>query len=289
MVPLVPSWSLLLLDWIGLYTTSSAGVVHATAGRTIWSVFCCFDASQTLDDCLQMLAPGPGGLPSNADTAAPSQQLLSSSMAALQQQPTPQPRRPDSRRDGGVHAHRSQAHRLPLEGPPAVVLHQQQQQQQQQRCSAAERYAMARSQAASQHGVVPPSHVSQRTSGAQQPAVATQQMRNGSNHSGTVPRCPPSGLQASGGGERLTPRAGDSAGTALQRSVNQLAGPGLPLVMVDERPALADATNAGRAFAAAAPHPIAICQPVQRHLSVRSTLPEQTDDEDMLLDGLDDC
>lgn len=147
---------------------------------------------------------------------------------------------------------------------------------------------MARSQAASQHALVPPAHVSQRASGAQRPAVAMQQMRHGSSQAGAAFRCPPSGTQASAGRERLTPRTGDSAGAALQRSGNQSADPRLPLVIVDARPALADATNAGPAFAAAAPHPMAICQPVRRHLSVRSTLPEQTDDEDMLLDGLDD-
>ena len=146
---------------------------------------------------------------------------------------------------------------------------------------------MARSQAASQRAVVPPAHVSQRTSGVQRPAVAMQQMRHGSNQAGAASRCPTNGTQASGG-ERLTPRAEDSAGAALQRSGDQNADPGLPLVMVDARPALADATNAERAFVAADPHAMAICQPVRQHLSVRSTLPEQTDDENMLLDGLDD-
>jgi hypothetical protein len=147
---------------------------------------------------------------------------------------------------------------------------------------------MARSQAASQHAVVPPAHISQRASGAQRPAVAMQQMRYGSSQSGAASRCPLSGTQASGGGGRLTPSAGDSAGAVLQGSGIETPDPGLPLVMVDARPALADATNAGPVFAAAAPHPMAICQPMRRHLSVRSTLPEQTDDEDMLLDGLDD-
>ena len=78
---------------------------------------------------------------------------------------------------------------------------------------------------------------------------------------------------------------GDPACAALLRSGSQSSDPGLPLVALGVRPALADATNAGPA---AAPHPMAICQPTRRHLSVRSTLPEQTDDEDMLLDGLDD-
>lgn len=243
----------------------------------------------------QVLPPDPGGLPSQAGTAvaAPSQQLVTSSALAVQQQQ--QQQRTAAHGSGGRGANSAP---LQLEGPvasqrqrhsqrrqqsqqqqhsqPSSQLHSQprqdaldpaptqEQRRQAQQRAAAEQYARARSQAAQPAAAprlqAPSLRLPPRGTGRDQSTCSIQR---------------PSACQLQASAEAADPADGRQSTGAAQ----------LPLV--PPRPVFADATNGGGGRLSGAEPPTAACQQLRHHLSVQSSLPE--DNEDMLLDGLDEC
>lgn len=262
--------------------------------------------------CLQVLPPDPDGLPSQAGTAvvapAPSQQLVVASSLAMQQQQRACAASSGGRSGGGQglnpSARQPPSQLLRLEGPAATqrtsqqlrpsAQHQHQQQQgledpaaaqerqrQAARRTAAEQYALARSQASAQRPPAPHSGSSQRPGSSQhQPAIALP----GSQGQAAFPQQTATCSQHGSDGQRQA-----SAGMAAARSDSQRGAAEAPLALPlgPPRPVFADATNAGAATpAAAAPQPIVMCQQPLQHFSFQSAAPD--DSEDTLLDGLDD-
>lgn len=271
--------------------------------------------------CAQVVPPDPGGLPSQAGIAVPPQPLARAAAGggggSLLQLEGP----PAGQSCAGPSSQQQQSQRRQTQSqqrPPQDGVAAQERQRLDQRRRAAEEYARAASHAAASPSMMAarqrqqPEQPASPSAGGQMPicqdptsreAAASRPQAQGVSR-GPAPRSQqPHATQGGGGGDcaapvlqsligssqhaKATQGAGRQRGPFAAAPISVAGGGGAPGRV--PRPVFADATNAGAARGALPPPP-QTCRPPsgQQHLTVQSSVGCRTDDEDILLDGLDD-